>query len=282
VHRLILLLCVAGLVLPGTASARVGPCLKPADAAYCDITTGKVTYISDGDTFYVDLNGDRSRRTYPVRITGINAMEQTTYSRTASRRRGECHSLEATSRLEQLLRRSRMRVRLMALDPASRSNVRLRRAVAVRSKGRWVDVGRRLMAEGHALWLPNKLEYAWNADYGRQAAYAASKLRGIWNPRYCGLGPSDESPVRVSVNYDSRLAGGEWIRVHNLDPVNAIPLGGWWLRDGALNRYHFPDWATLPRRAADRLYGRGHRHLDGVLLEGSLADLRQPDGRRHR
>ena len=45
----------------------------------------------------------RARRQH-VRMTGFNAMEQTVYSSIASRRRGECHALEATSRLEQLIR----------------------------------------------------------------------------------------------------------------------------------------------------------------------------------
>jgi endonuclease YncB( thermonuclease family) len=249
VRRLLLLfaLILAGSVLPGTAVARPpGSCIAPAAVAGCDVTTGKVTYVSDGDTFYVDLDGDRSRRTVSVRITAINAMEQTVYSRYAGRRRGECHALEATARLEQLLRRSRWRVRLSALDPSSRSRDRLRRSVAVKIGGRWQDVGRRLLAEGHALWISGRQEWAWNADYARQAEYAASRQRGIWSPTYCGLGPSDASPLSVTVNHDHRLAGGEWVRVRNHDPVNAVPLGGWWLRDSALNRFTFPDWATLP------------------------------------
>jgi endonuclease YncB( thermonuclease family) len=205
-----------------------------------------VTYVADGDTFFVDLFGDRSRRTYSVRITGINTMEQTAYGPVAARRAGECHALEATARLEQLLKRARWRVRLTSLDPSARSRNRMRRAVAVRLKRRWVDVGQRLMAEGHALWLPNRRENAWNADYARHGEYAASKQRGIWNPTYCGLGPNDESQLRVTVNGDQRLAGGEWVRIRNLDPVNTVPLGGWWLRDSSLQRYTFPDWVTLP------------------------------------
>lgn len=236
---------LAGLAA-GTAEARPGACPKPAAAAGCDISGGKVTYVADGDTFYVDLWGDGSRQRYPVRITGINAMEQTVYSSIAARRAGECHALEATSRLERLLKRARWRVRLASLDPSARSGVRLRRAVAIKLGRRWVDVGQRLMAEGHALWLPHRNENAWNAEYARQGEYAASKQRGIWNPTYCGLGPNDESPLRVTVNGDQQLAGGEWIRVRNLDPVNTVPLGGWWLRDSALNRYTFPDWVVLP------------------------------------
>jgi hypothetical protein len=238
-------LLLAGLAA-GVAEARPGECLKPADAAGCEVTDAKVTYIADADTFYVDLFGDGSKQRYAVRITGINAMEQTVYGPVAARRAGECHALEATARLERLLKRARWRVRLSALDPNARSRQRMRRAVGVRLGGRWVDVGQRLMAEGHALWLPHRNESAWNADYAKQGEYAASKLRGIWNPTYCGLGPNDESPLRVSVNADQGLAGGEWVRVRNLDPVNTVPLGGWWLRDSALNRYTFPDWVTLP------------------------------------
>jgi endonuclease YncB( thermonuclease family) len=238
-----LLLCATAA---GVAEARPGPCMKPATAAGCDIRDGKVTYVSDGDTFYVDLFGDGSRKTYSVRMTGINTMEQSTYSRIAARRVGECHALEATSRLERLLKRAKWRVRLTSLDPNAKSRQRMRRAVAVRLGRRWVDLGQRLMAEGHALWFPNRKESAWNADYARQGEYAASKQRGIWNPTYCGLGPNDESPLRVTVNHDSRLAGGEWVRIRNLDPVNTVPLAGWWLRDSSLQRYSFPDWAALP------------------------------------
>jgi endonuclease YncB( thermonuclease family) len=238
-------LLLAGLAA-GVAEARPGVCLKPATAAGCDVTNGKVTYVADGDTFYVDLFGDGSRKRYPVRITGINAMEQTTYSSIAARRAGECHALEATARLERLLKRARWRVRLASLDPSARSGVRLRRAVAVKLGRRWVDLGQRLMAEGHALWLPHRNENAWNVDYARQGEYAASKQRGIWSPTYCGLGPYDESPLRVTVNGDQRLADGEWVRIRNLDPVNTVPLTGWWLRDSALNRYVFPDWVVLP------------------------------------
>jgi endonuclease YncB( thermonuclease family) len=241
----IVILLGAGLAT-GTAHARITRCLPPAEALPCDLTTGKVTYVSDGDTFYVDLDDDGSRRTYSIRMTAINAMEQSVYSRIASRRRGECHALEATSRLEQLLRRSRWRVRLYALDPESRSRDRLVRAVAVRVGGRWRDAGSRLMAEGHALWLPRGREWAWNGAYARRAEYAASLQRGLWNPAYCGAGPSDASPLRVTVNGAARFLSEEWVRIRNLDPVNAVPLGGWWVRDSSLKRFVFPDWATLP------------------------------------
>ena len=252
-HRLLAFLIVlaALVVAPAAAQARTGSCLAPGVEELCTVWTGKVTFIGDGDTIYVDVNGDRTSKTAHVRMTGFNAMEQTVYSSIASRRRGECHALEATSRLEQLIRRSRWRVRLAAQNPASTSRLRPRRAIAVRIKGRWRDVGSILLAEGHALWLANRQEWAWNAGYSAIADQAAAKKVGLWNPAHCGLGPSDASPLRVLANADAdgndeAFLNGEWIRVRNLDPVNEVHLGGWWVRDSALRRYVFPDWATLP------------------------------------
>jgi hypothetical protein len=79
-------------------------------------------------------------------------MELTRYSHTASRRRGDCLGVEATARLEQLLKRARWRVRLAAQDPASTTGGRLRRQDSARLNVRWVDVGRTMLAEDHALW----------------------------------------------------------------------------------------------------------------------------------
>jgi endonuclease YncB( thermonuclease family) len=228
------------------AEARTGSCLAPATGVTCHVWTGKVTFMGDGDTVYVDIAGDGRRSSLPIRMTGINATEQTVYSNVASRRRGECHALEATARLEQLLRRNRFRVRLYSIDPASRSGKRLKRVVATKIRGRWRDVGRVLISEGHAVWLPGQREYAWNVDYALRAERAALKQRGIWNPTYCGPGPSDASPLKVTVNGDVSFLSDEWVRIRNLDPLNEVPLGGWWVRDSALNKFVFPEWATLP------------------------------------
>lgn len=253
--RLLLALVVAGAlagVRPDAAAAAwTGPCLVRGASETCTIWSGKVTYVGDGDTVYVDVAGDGTRATEHVRLTGINAMEQSVYSRTAENRQGDCHALEATARLEELIERSRGRVRLIALDPASHSGSRPRRALAVKSRGRWIDAGRRLLAEGHALWLPNRSEWLWNRDYNLLAQRAAAKGIGLWNPGRCAPGPSEVSPLQVLVNADADGAdgdnlNGEWMKVRNLDPVNAVPLGGWWVRDSALRRYTFPDWLTLP------------------------------------
>lgn len=263
-HRLrpilIALLTAAGLAaVPATAGARTGSCLVPGFSGTCTVWTGKATYVDDGDTLRVNLRGDGKRSTIKVRIGGVQAMEQSTYAANPARRRGQCHSLEATSRLEELIKRSRGRVRLAAQDPSSRSAGRWRRSVAVRINGRWRDVGRRLLAEGHALWLPNRREYAWNADYNLLSARAAAKGVGLWNPGYCGPGPSEGAQLQLLVNSDAPgsdrdFLNGEWVRIRNLDPVNEVPLGGWWVRDSTLRQFTFPSWATLAPGEELKLY----------------------------
>jgi endonuclease YncB( thermonuclease family) len=232
------------------AGARTGSCLAPGDTRTCTVWTGKVAWVDDGDTLRVDLDGDGSRATIKVRMTGINAQEQTVYTSNPRARRGECHALEATARLEQLIRRGHGRVRLAALDGSARAGARWRRAVAVKIKGRWLDVGARLVAEGHALWMANPRENAWNAEYSRLAERAAARRLRMWNPTYCGPGPSDAARLSVQVNADADgddadFVNGEWVRIRNLDPVNAVHLGGWTLR-GGLRRFEFPEWVTLP------------------------------------
>ena len=238
--------------MAGDAAARSGSCLVPGVTTKCKIWTGKVTYVDDGDTLRVDLAGDRTRVPLRIRVTGIQAME-----------RGQCHAVQATARLAQILRGGGNRVRLAALDPSSKSEGRFRRAVAVRIGGRWRDVGRMLIAEGHALWLPNSAEWAWNDEYSRLAEQSVATRLNLWSPTFCGAGPSDASPLKLTVNADASgtdadNVNGEWVRIRNLDPVNEVHLDGWWLRDSALNRYAFPDYTTIAPNDSLTVYaGRG-------------------------
>src|SRR5215217_1540649 len=88
---LLLVLCGVALTGPAAAEARSGSCLVPGVKIKCSIWTGKVTYIGDGDTVYVRVDGFDPPRTVSVRFTGINAMEQTVYSSNPAARRGACH-----------------------------------------------------------------------------------------------------------------------------------------------------------------------------------------------
>jgi endonuclease YncB( thermonuclease family) len=251
--RVLIALVVAFCAFVAPASAAMGPCVPGGDPDYgplCNYWTGKATAVQDGDTFDVDLAGDGRRATRRIRLTGVNAMELSRYSHKAAQREGDCHGVEATARLEQLLKRGRMRVRLAAQDPASHARARLRRQVSVRIAGRWVDVGAKLLAEGHALWLSNEFEWAWNARYAdlsRSAAHAGLRL---WNPEGCDWGPAPEARISLEVNYDAPRndrfnVNGEYVRIFN---ASAFPLAldGWYFRDSGLRRYTFQAGATVP------------------------------------
>jgi endonuclease YncB( thermonuclease family) len=245
---LLLLLALLAL-LPAAAEARRGACVAGLPGPRCEVWTAKVVSVNDGDTIDVDLHGDGTTAWRRIRFNGVQAMEQTNYS--ARSRAGDCHAVEATDRVERLIRRSKGRVRLAAGDALSMAHRRLLRTVAVRSGGRWTDLGTILMREGLALWLPFAKEPAPNQVYGELAQQAIAAGRGVYDPDACGVGPSAASPLKLWVNWDAdgrdtANAAGEWVKVRNLDPVNPVPLGGWYLRDSGLRRFTFPASAVVP------------------------------------
>ena len=182
---------------PAPAGAARVPCLPDGGGPSCRVWTGTVLSVNDGDTFKVDLDGDGSRRGVDVRFAGVQAMELTVHHPVPAKRRDECHGIEATARVEALVRGSGRRVRLTAQHASSRSDRRLARHVAVRRGGRWQDVGAILMAEGHTLFLSNPKESAWNLRYGELGQRAALAGRGLWNPTHCGAGPAQDVPLRI-------------------------------------------------------------------------------------
>jgi endonuclease YncB( thermonuclease family) len=206
--------------------------------------SGKVVAVDDGDTMDVRVDG----RIRQVRFIAVQAMELHDYR--PKHRRGECHGVEATVRLEQIIKRAHGRVRLTA----SRANLidhkgRLRRSVAVRVGGRWKDVGEMLIREGHALWLPAIDERHFNPSYNRLQQQAAQRGRNLWDPTYCGAGPDQDVPLRVwaasdPIGNDAQHINDEWIKVRNLGS-RTISLGGWWVRDSNHRQYNFPSGATL-------------------------------------
>ncbi|HEU4656887.1 MAG TPA: lamin tail domain-containing protein [Capillimicrobium sp.] len=257
------LLCALAAAVPAPAdAARRGHCIGQSGPR-CHFWKGKVTFVADGDTIDVDIRGDR-RGPRRVRLTGINAPELRRYSHTRSRRRGQCHGVSATNRLEDLIRAGHWRVRLAAQRPSSHSGHRLRRQVSVRLNGAWVDTGLVQVGEGRALWLPGHPESAWN-DLYRRAAIAASNARaGMYGVPACRP-PAPSAQLELGLRWDAPHADadhvrGEWIRVRNrsLFPVR---LGGWWVRDAALRRFRFPRGTVVPPGGQVTVrVGRGHRH----------------------
>jgi endonuclease YncB( thermonuclease family) len=261
--RLVLAVAVAvALLAPAAAaapaSAAAGPCLPEyPHGAQCHVWMGKVRWVDDGDTLDADVPGDGLGGVLRIRLTGIQAMEQTVYR--AAQRRGDCHAVEATNGLERLVKRSRKRIRVASLYRESRSRGRRLRWVAVRYGGRWHDVGRIQLNAGHALWWPVWNENAANVRYSVLAQRAANAHRGLFSPNACGIGPDEGHPVKLWANWDADGAdkdnvNGEWIKIKNLDPVNPLALGGWYLRDASLERFTFPAGATIPPGGTVTLY----------------------------
>src|SRR3954451_15587899 len=178
---IVVVLLAAALCAAAPAQGRTGRCPQGDSDARCTLWTGKVTFIGDGDTLSVDLAGDHTKKSVRVRVTGIQAMEESYYTNVPEDRVGECHANEATARLEALVKAGEGRVRLAAQDPASHSGSRLRRAVSVELRDTWRDVGRILVKEGHALWLANGSEWAWNRVYAKIAQQAATRRKNLWD-----------------------------------------------------------------------------------------------------
>jgi micrococcal nuclease len=247
-RRLIPMVLIAGALLAGPTAAdaaKRGSCMT-VGSERCFIWTAKVIAVHDGDTFDARVEGKRRR----IRMTGINAMEQSVYKRDPRLRRGDCHSLEATARLEQLIRQAGSKVRLAAQNPRSKSGARLRRAVYGRIRGEWVDLGRTVLSEGHTLWLPAKTEWAWNRDYGTVAERAAAAGELLWDTDYCGAGPAEGIPLSMFLNWDARSndsanVNGEYVEVSNGGSVD-VSLAGWLFRDSAHRQFDFPASAVVP------------------------------------
>jgi endonuclease YncB( thermonuclease family) len=242
--RQIVVACVCALILPTSASARTW--------------VAKLVSVNDGDTIHVRLNG----AVKTVRLSSVQAMEQSVYSPYPSKRRGQCHALEATARLEQLVRAGHGRVRLSAQDPSSHAGYRWRRSVAARIGGRWRDLGQILIREGHALWMSGTTEDRWNRAYDEAEQRARLDGVGLWDPLHCGRGPHQDVPLRLwvssdPVGKDTDDVNGEFIKIENQGAV-AVALGRWWVRDSMLRRFTFPAGTVLePGHTVTVHVGRG-------------------------
>ena len=100
---------VAGLFAPAADAAR-GECLPGQKQPKCQLSTAKVVGISDGDTVRAKIKqGSSWSKPTQVRLTAVQAMELTAFGR-KSGRQGECHSVEAAERLEELIRTKTVRL----------------------------------------------------------------------------------------------------------------------------------------------------------------------------
>jgi hypothetical protein len=124
-------------------------------------------------------------------------------------------------------------------------------------------------------------EYKHNLDYMRRAQEAAANGVGMWgDPTHCGVGPSQEAPLSVHINWDAygndgANVNGEWIDITN-NGSTAVSLGGWWIRDAAYrgtkaHGYEFP--ANTFVQAGSRLRLKiGHGNNDSNTLYWGLSE----------
>lgn len=261
-----------GSLLASAAEARSpyrAPCLGDSGPK-CSFWTAKVVQVADGDTIRVRIAGARvPRGVQTVRLSGINAMEMTRYSNSPRNYRGECHAVAATRYVYDMVKKAGGRVRLAAQNTSSRSGFRLRRQVSVRVGGQWVDLARHQLSQGLALSLVNRTEAAWDHIYGTLAQQAQSARAGLYDTSSCGVGPSENARLRLSVKWnadgsDEANVNGEWARISN-DGDQPVSLAGWWLRDSAYrgpraHGYTFPAGTVVPAHGAIKLHvGRGQR-----------------------
>ena len=228
------------LLIPvALAIALLGPTSTPVAARLLE--QGRVTDVSDGDTFDIRIAGKGVKR---VRMIGVQAMELDDYVA----KTGDCHGPEAFRRLRQLV--GGKVVQLSAADPASVGlKDRIQRFVQVEVDGVMRDVGEILLEEGQALWFPHAEEHANNARYQRAVRRARAAGVGLWDRDYCGRGPQQSARVKMWVQWDADgndadNVNGEWVKIKNLGP-DELRLGRWMLRESALRTDHRP---TSPLR----------------------------------
>jgi endonuclease YncB( thermonuclease family) len=257
--RLAALALASALILPASAAqAKSGACLPDyPHGAHCHVWTGKVRNVDDGDTLDASVPGDGLGGVLRVRIIGIQAMELTSY-RTAARA-GDCHAVDATRRLEQLVKRSKGKIRVSSLYTGSRSRGRRLRSIAVKRGKHWRDVGRILVAEGLVLWWPGLAEDASNARYSVLSQKAAAARKGLFSPDACGVGPDEGHPLGLWAQWDADGndrddVNGEYVKIRNYSPVSPLPLAGWYLRDSGLRRFTFPSGAVIPPNSSVTVY----------------------------
>ena len=253
------------LVLLGAASAlataspalaaKRGPCVAGQKGGpTCRFWDAKVKWAADGDTLKPKIFEHGKWVKHTVRMTGIQAMEIKDYSRRS--RKGECMAVEATEVLDKFVHHGTFRLVAMHNTIGGGKRGRLRRSLQVMKGGEWVDPSMTLLEKGLVLWSSDGVEWAWNGVYSRLAADAAAKGVGLWDPDACGHpGPAEHSPLSIKLQWDGEgrdTPNSEWIRIKNGDPVNAVSLHGWRLRDPGLigskmkTGYHFPANAAIP------------------------------------
>jgi micrococcal nuclease len=218
------------------------PCTPGSSAPLCYAENAQLLWVDDGDTIDVRIPGASSDSR--VRMTAINATEQSAYDSNPGRQRGECWALNANYLLTAMLRRASGRLRLVYQNRLTRAGVRFVKDAQVLIRSSWHDLNSLLVSRGYALFMPNGREWAWNREYMFLMQQAAARGIGMFDPTFCGFGPDQDIPLQVSVQWnapgdDTVNINGEFVRIFNRG-ARPLDLTGWWVRDSSPRRFHFP------------------------------------------
>ena len=194
-----------------------------------------------------------------VRIIGIQAMELTSYR--AAQRAGDCHAVDATRRLEQLVKRSKGKIRVsvalprepLARPPAALDRGPPRRALARRRPDPRLRGPRAVVARARRGRLQRPLQPA-------RRRRRRPRTRASSPPTRCGIGPNEGHPIGLWAQWDADGndrddVNGEYVKIRNYD-VNQLAArsSGWYLRDSGLRRFTFPPGSAIPPNSSVTVY----------------------------
>jgi endonuclease YncB( thermonuclease family) len=236
-------LSAVGLAAAATVCAVVGGVVPAGAGTNAHETvdgTGRVTYVADGDSPFVNH--------HDIRLIGVQAPEV----RHHGRGRNWCHALAAKRALTNLV--YHRKVQLRSMHSNSENLGRPLRSIYVRKDGGWVNVQRDLLQAGKVLWFPQKVETEHNSDYHLIAAQEAETGTGIWDTTFCGAGPAQTADLTIDLRWDANSGdekhlNGEWVRILNHSDYD-VHLGGWHVRDTSLAMFTFPAHVVVPAHGA--------------------------------
>lgn len=138
-----------------------------------DYSTGIVTHVTDGDTFDIMINGNKSR----VRMLGINTPESVD-----PRRPVECFGREASNYLKSLIDNKQIRLEKDPNKPDTDEYGRLLRYVFLGD----TNIGEVMIRNGYAYEYTYKSEqYVYQKQFKQSEKLARENKRGLWADDTC-------------------------------------------------------------------------------------------------
>ena len=133
----------------------------------------RVTYIADGDTIHIDLNGEE----VSVRFIGVDTPETVHPSRPQ-----ECFGTEASNYIRNLLNGKSVLIETDQSQDLWDSYGRLLAYVYV--DGKMVNYS--LIYDGYAYEYTYNMPYGYQSEFKKAQSFASENNRGLWSPSTCG------------------------------------------------------------------------------------------------